>query len=125
MPLNKYIIENASKDLGSSFLRDFDDVEIYFSIMESNKPLSKGPMRVTDDVQLRLQIANLDIGRMAIFYTNKTDSRLTKKFGGMPLYRALKMIHELPDVDGILIQSDQDAWFALDKYGINKALNTI
>ncbi len=62
---------------------------------------------------------------MAIFYTSKADSRLTHKFAGMPLKRALKMIDELSDVDGLLIQSDQEAWFAIDKQGIKKTLNAI
>ncbi|MBI5656094.1 MAG: hypothetical protein HZC44_04415, partial [Geobacter sp.] len=120
MPLNTYIIENASKDMNSSFLQKFADVEIYFSIMESNKPLNNGPVQASGDFQLRLQTANLNIGRMAIFYTTKTDSRLTQKFAGMPLKRALKMVDELSDIDGILIQSDQEAWFAIDKRAIKK-----
>jgi len=125
MPLNTYIIENASKDMNSSFLQKFADIEIYFSIMESNKPLQNGSVQASANLQLRLQIANLDIGRMAIFYTTKADSRLTHKYAGMPLKRALKMIDELSDVDGLLIQSDQEAWFAIDKQGIKKTLDAI
>ena len=125
MPLNTYIVENASKEMNSSFLQKFADVEIYFSIMESNKPLHNGPIQSSGDLQFRLQTANLEIGRMAIFYTTKADSRLTQKFAGIPLKRALKMIDELPDVDGLLIQSDQEAWFAIDKRGIKKTLDAI
>lgn len=62
---------------------------------------------------------------MVIFYTTKADSRLTHKFAGMPLKCALKMIDELSDVDGLLIQSDQEAWFAIDKRGIKKTLDAI
>ncbi len=124
-PLNVVIIEDAKRATDGSFLRSFANVEIYFPIIASNKPLHTGPVQASGNLQLRLQIANLDIGRMAIFYTSKADSRLTHKFAGMPLKRALKMIDELSDVDGLLIQSDQEAWFAIDKQGIKKTLNAI
>ena len=124
-PLNVVIIEDAKRATDGLFLRRFADVKIYFPIIASNKPLLAVPFQASGNLQLRLQIANLDIGRMAIFYTTKNDSRLTHKFAGMPLKRALKMIDELSDVDGLLIQSDQEAWFAIDKRGIKKALNTI
>jgi len=62
---------------------------------------------------------------MLIFYTKKSDHRLSKKFGGMPLNRALKMVQEMNDVDGLLLQSDEDAWFAADKQAVNNVLRSM
>lgn len=125
MTLNRYIIENAGKVQDSRFLQEFDQTEVFFTISESNKPLPNGPMRASEDTSLRIQTADLDIGKMVIFYTNKLDHRLSKKFGGMPLNRALKMVQEMRDVDGILLQSDEDAWFSADKQAINNALRSL
>ena len=122
MSLNRYIIENAGKSQDSSFLREFGQSEVFFSILESNKPLPNGPMRTDQETKVRIQTASFDIGKMAIFYTKKSDHRLSKKFGGLPLYRAFKMILEMNDIDGILIQSDEDAWFAADKQAIKNVL---
>jgi hypothetical protein len=125
MTLNRYLIENAGKVQDSSFLQEFDQTEVFFTILESNKPLPNGPMRASEDTSLRIQTADLDIGKMVIFYTNKSDHRLSKKFGGIPLYRALKMVQEMNDVDGILLQSDEEAWFSADKQAINNVLRSV
>jgi hypothetical protein len=125
MTLNRYLIENAGKVQDSSFLQEFDQTEVFFTILESNKPLPNGPMRASEDTSLRIQTADLDIGKMVIFYTNKSDHRLSKKFGGMPLNRALKMVQEMRDVDGILLQSDEDAWFSADKQAINNVIRSM
>jgi ribosome-binding ATPase YchF (GTP1/OBG family) len=125
MTLNRYIIENADKVQDSSFLQEFDQTEVFFTILESNKPLPNGPMQASEDTSLRIQTADLDIGKMVIYYTNKSDDRLSKEFGGMPLNRALKMVQEMRDVDGILLQSDEDAWFSADKQAINNVLRSV
>ena len=125
MTLNRYIIENAGKVQDSSFLQEFDQAEVFFTILESNKPLPNGPMRASEDTSLRIQTADLDIGKMVVFYTNKSDHRLSNKFGGIPLYRALRMVQEMSDVDGILLQSDEEAWFSADKQAINNALRSL
>jgi hypothetical protein len=106
-------------------LHEFDQTEVFFTILESNKPLPNGPMRASEDTSLRIQTADLDIGKMLIFYTKKSDHRLSKKFGGMPLNRALKMVQEMNDVDGLLLQSDEDAWFAADKQAVNNVLRSM
>ena len=125
MTLNRYIIENAGKVEDSSFLHKFDQTEAFLTILESNKLLLNGPMRASEDTSLRTRTADLDIGKMLIFYTNRSDHRLSKKFGGMPLNRALKMVQEMNDVDGILLQSDEEAWFAADKQAVNNVLRTM
>lgn len=125
MTLNRYIIENAGKVEDSSFLHKFEQTELFFTILESNKPLPNGPMRASENTSLKIQTADLDIGKMVIFYTKKTDHRLSKKFGGMPLNRALKMVIKMDDVDGLLLQSDEEAWFAADKQAVNNVLRSM
>lgn len=122
MTLNNYIIEEAIKNQDASFLRKFDDTEVFFSIIEDDKQIPEGPVCASKETQLRIPVAHLDIGRRAVCYTSNDDHRLSNKFGGMPLYRALEMVCGLIDVDGILIQSDEDAWFSADKDAIKNIL---
>jgi hypothetical protein len=54
------------------------------------------------------------MGRMALFYTTKSDARLSQRFGGLPLIKAAEMVCDLPEIKGMCVQSDSDAWFAAD-----------
>jgi hypothetical protein len=111
MTLDEYIIESAVRGADESFLRKFSNAEIFFSIQSHDLSKLEGPIDVPAGADLRLQLAKLDIGQMGLFYASKSDSRLGEKFAGMPLARAVKMVCDLPSIDGMLIQSSSDAWF--------------
>ena len=115
MTLNEYIIANAHCGSDASFLREYSSVEVFFSIDAPHHRLKDGPLTASPNIELELEFAKLDIGRMALFYTSKQDVRLAKRFAGMPLIRAAEMICDMPNVDGMLIQSDQDAWLVARK----------
>lgn len=122
MDLNSYIVENTEKNGSISFLKKFGDTEVFFGIDDPATSLKDGPMSAPTGFQLQILTANLGIGRMALFFTDKTDKRLPNRFGGMPLLKAAEMVCDLPDVDGILIQSNQAAWFAADKRSLKSGL---
>ena len=122
MPLNEYIIANAGKINDASCLSRFDASEVYFSF-DSSDDLKGGPLDVSANIALKIRTANINIGYMALFYTSKNDSRLSNRFAGMPLIRAIEMVCNMPEVDGILIQSDGDAWFAVPKDTLMAFLN--
>lgn len=115
MTLNEYIIANADRGSNASFLREFGSADVFFTIDTPHDQLKDGPLTASPNVELKLEFAKLDIGRMALFYASKQDVRLTERFAGMPLIRAAEMVCGMPDVDGILIQSDRDTWFVAPK----------
>ena len=122
MTLNEFIIQNAERGGDGEFLRRFGSTEIFFSIEAPSENLKGGPLTSSPDVVLKMQMARLEIGNFALFYSSKNDARLSGKFGGMPLAKAVEMVCDLPGVDGMLIQSDGDAWFAADKQTISRLL---
>jgi hypothetical protein len=113
--LNEYIIANADRGGDEGFLRQFGSTELFFSIDVPNDQLKDGPLTMSSNVELNLQLAKLDIGRMALFYASKQDTRLSKRFAGIPLIRAAEIVCNARDLDGMLIQSDGDAWFVAKK----------
>ena len=122
MNLNEYIIENADRGGDESFLRRFSNVEVFFSLADSVAQLPDGLMQVAADAEIKLKVAILDIGRFGVFYASKDDDSLAGRFAGMPLIRAAQMVCDLPEVDGMLIQSDADAWFVAKKEALRKVI---
>lgn len=125
MTLNEYIIANAHQGGDEGFLREFCSTELFFCIDAPGDQLKDGKLAASHDVEIRLQVAKLDIGRMALFYASKRDTRLSQRFAGMPLARAAEMVCGMPEVDGMLIQSDSDAWFVARKDVLRNALGQI
>lgn len=64
---------------------------------------------------MRISMANVPEGRLALFFTTKNDPRRGPKFAGIPLIKALEMAQGMPEVDGLMIQSSGDGWIAMDK----------
>lgn len=125
MTLNEYIIENASRGADDSFFRRFNKAEVFFSLDLSTAAMTDGPMHMPADTGFRLQIAKLDIGRMGVFYTSKDDTRLGKKFAGLPLIRAAQIVCDSADIDGILLQGDGDAWFVARKEVLREVIGQV
>jgi hypothetical protein len=116
MTLNDYIIENVDKLTEENFIRNFANSEVFFPLTGHAAGLPVGDVLVGSDDQIRLQLADFDAGVMVVFYASKTDSRISgRRFAGMPLINAASMVCELPEVDGILLQSDSTAWIAVLK----------
>lgn len=115
MDLNEYIIENAARGGDDSFIRDFHKSEIFFAIDSIPEGLP-GNRILQSDMDIKLETATLPVGRMGLFYATKGDARLGQAYAGLPLLQAVDMIvDDMPDLDGMLIQSSGDAWFAIPK----------
>lgn len=123
MTLNEYIKENAGRAGSDSFLREFSSTELFFCIEAPRADLADGPLEASEGAEVRLQIAQLDSGRMALFYASRKDGRLSERFAGIPLIGAAEMICDRSDLDGILIQSDSDAWFVARKEALRNLLD--
>lgn len=123
--LNDYIIQNAGRGDGNEFLRKFGATEVFFSIESPDENLKDGPLLTSPDVDLKMQTAQLEIGRVAVFYTTKFDARLLQRFGGLPLIKAAEMVSNLSEIEGMLIQSDSDAWFVADKQALKQVVGQV
>lgn len=115
MTLNEYIIAHADQGGDADFLRSFGAVEVFFSIDAPGGQWKEGPLVVSADANLRMPVVKLGSDRMVLFYASKQDARLSEPFAGMPLMRAVEMVCSLSDADGMLIQSDTEAWVAVRK----------
>jgi len=125
MTLNEYIIKNASHGADDGFFRRFNNAEVFFSLDLSATAMPDGPVRMPSDTEFRLQIAKLDIGCMGVFYASKDDARLGKKFAGMPLIKAVQTVCNSADMDGILLQSNSDAWFVARKETLREVIGQV
>jgi hypothetical protein len=122
MNLNDHIIVNADKGGDERFLQTFAATDVFFSIVDPSDQLMDGPVTASPDVEIKVPLVRLDIGRMALFYTSRKDARLSERFAGLPLLRAAEMVCRMPEADGMLIQSDQDAWFVATKDALRSVL---
>lgn len=121
MDLNEYIIQNATRGGDDSFIREFHKSEIFFAIEAIPEGLT-GNRILQSDMDIKLETATLPVGRMGLFYATKGDQRMGAAYAGLPLLQAIDMIvDDMPDLDGMLIQSSSDAWFAIPK----KTLRTV
>jgi hypothetical protein len=112
--LSDYIISHANSTEGSDFLLNFLKTELFFSIPETSTGAA--------DSQMRIVIAKVELGKMAVFYTNRQDARLSNEFGGLPLVKAIEMVLKMPEADGLIIQSDDEAWFGADKNALKRLI---
>lgn len=65
---------------------------------------------------IQFPYTTIENNKMVMFYTSKDDQRLGKPFSGLMGNKALEMILEIEDIDGILLQSvTQQSWFAMTK----------
>lgn len=116
MELNEFIEDFGHQISDPKLLiKHFGNSEVYFPIDDPANEIPSGRLDVSPPTQLRMQMADLPVGRMAVFYASRKDERLGKKFGGMPLIRALEMVGKSDEVEGLAIQSEGGGWIAIKK----------
>lgn len=123
MALNDFVIANANKAGTENFLRTCGTEEIFFSIPEPQQGLKDGPLTVSQGAKMGVPIVQLEIGPVALFYTSRDDERLAERFAGMPLMRAAEMICKQPGVEGMLLQSSEDAWLVVPQEALRQLLS--
>jgi hypothetical protein len=124
--LNECIVQHADNGSDAMFLRQFAQVEVYLPIESYSGCLKDGPLTVSPGSILRSRTVQLEnAGCMILCYTHKKDARLfnaglSDKFGGMSLIKVAEMVCKAAEVDGLLIQSDGDAWFGANKLSLRQ-----
>jgi hypothetical protein len=119
---NEFIKEVAGRENNEDFLSDFAETELYFSIVSEHKNIPVGPLTTNLETSIKIRAVNLEGLKMALFFTSKGDSRLSSPFGGIKLTNAVKMVLKMPDIDGMLVQSDAEAWIAAENKALENAV---
>jgi hypothetical protein len=125
MTLSQYIIDNAKHIDSADFLSSFLNVDIFFSITMSSVELAGGPLITSPDIKIEIKTVQSSAGPVALFYTSASDDRLSHKFGGMPLIKAVEMTLTLPGVYGMLIQSEGDAWVVAGQESLKNVIGRL
>ncbi|MEC4592950.1 MULTISPECIES: hypothetical protein [Nitrospirillum] len=115
MNLNDIVADSRSWEDGASVLENFLREEIFFNITNANEFPKGGLSDAVRDGKAHMATAKLPDGQMAIFYTSKEDHRIKPPFCGISLREALQMTLLNGGVEGLLLQSDGDAWIAVQK----------
>jgi hypothetical protein len=119
---NEFIKAVAGHQNNDDFLSEFAEAELYFSIVSEHQGLTDGPLTTSLETALKIRAVNLEGMKMALFFTIKTDRRLSMPFGGMKLSNAVKMVLKMSDIDGMLVQSDTEAWIAAENKALENAV---
>lgn len=120
MKLNDAVIDTQNWQRDANILETFLDSEIFFKITSATPQLQNGPTTVAPGQEIKLQTAKLPDGPMALFYTTKDHPKLREGFAGLPLRAAINMVLKTPGVNGMLLQSDKDAWVVVMKEALVK-----
>ncbi len=92
------------------------DRELFVSIASSNIPLEDGRrLIVASDDSIQLRTGSLPNGMAcAVFYVDRSDSRLGPRYAAMTAREAFEMVSKTP-LDALLIQNAQDSWVAFPR----------
>ena len=118
--LNDAVLDTKNWEHDANILETFLDSEIFFKITNPIQQQQNGPMTISAGQEIKMQTAKLPDGPMALFYTTKDNPKLKDGVAGLPLRAAINMVLRNPGVNGMLIQSDQDAWVAVKKDALEK-----
>ncbi|MFP8968013.1 SseB family protein [Pokkaliibacter sp. CJK22405] len=114
----KNLIELTSKEN-----KNENYIEVISKFMKSEVFFNVGK---TEDGQTVLPyVKNKDNLKLALFYTEKENSKLNKPYAGMNGEKVFRMIARMNHLDGIVIENQDEYWVALQKETIVKALNII
>jgi hypothetical protein len=65
-----------------------------------------------------MRFANLNGEQFALFFTSRQDARLSGRIGGVSLEAAINIVLENSHVQGMLLQSNTEAWMAFRSEGL-------
>jgi hypothetical protein len=116
MNLNEVVISTKDWSNSMHIIEKFFDSEIFFELDKKFDSLGGQIIKASENIEIQMQYVTVNGGNFSLFYTTKENPRLTAgSIGGVPLVAAIEMILEVPEVDGLLLQSDADRWVAIKK----------
>jgi hypothetical protein len=126
----EHLIEAAATAKSNeSYFALFDalsGVELFFNVIPDKNLPSSGT--VVSGKEKRIHVPLQSVGeslKAMVFYSTNSNPVLNKPFAGIPWERALAMVSNMPDADGLVIQGSSNAWVAINRDTINKLLAVI
>ncbi len=116
MNLNDVVI--STKDWSNSVhvIENFFDSEVFFELDKKFDSMGGQIVEASENDEIQMQYVTVQDSNFSLFYTTKENPRLTAgSIGGVPLIAAIEMVLDVPEVDGLLLQSDADRWVAIKK----------
>lgn len=115
MNLDDLVTRGATAADAGDVLRRFQGVEVFFPLQDDVNVLGPVPSEAMAGIRIKLQTANLEAGKMALFYVSRDDARLGDRFAGIPLALAARAVCNERGMDGLLLQGSSDAWICFSK----------
>ena len=124
MSLNDVVIAGQNWSNSAQVLKEYYQDEIFFQLEDTLPSLPDGKVISSSEFQIQMQFVTIQGNNFSLFYTTKENTRLKKgQIGGVPLIAAIEMVFGVPSINGILLQSDKDAWVAIKKEELLNLLN--
>jgi hypothetical protein len=124
MILNDVVIAGQNWSNSAQVLKEYYQVEIFFRLDNTLPLLPDSQIIASSDYQIQMQFVKIQGNNFALFYITKENVRLEKgTIGGVPLIATMEMVLGVPTINGILLQSDKDAWIAIKKEELLNLLN--
>jgi len=126
--INKLIFDLAEHGARTNDVKElyrrFASMELFGKIVGASFPLKDGVKLVVAQGEiLTTQYTTLPGGqKMAQFFVDKSDARLLPEFFGMTAREAFEMVLKVVDVDGLMLYTPQDFWFAMLKAEVERVL---
>jgi hypothetical protein len=115
------IIEQASSSKSDedyqSFFNSIRRKELFFNLSNSDE------IKNSND---EIKVPTVSVGEnlnAVVFYTSPSDGRLGDKYAGIVWEKGLEMVSKMPSANGVIIQSESDAWIAIEKNKIEELLS--
>ena len=121
--LTQAAISNTREDSDNLF-KELRGQEVFFGVnLEKKADPRSGRER---EVAVSSPLLRLSSGQNAfMIYTSKEDPRLKKPFGGARWERALRMLMDMTDADGLILSSPNRSSIAVDKQNARRVLDLL
>ena len=115
------IIKKAADSKSDEDYKSFFNIvrrkELFFNLANSEQVES------SDD---ELKVSTVSVGEnlnAVVFYTSSKDDRLSDKYAGIVWEKGLEMVSQMPNANGVVIQSSSDAWIAIAQEKIDEIVS--
>ncbi len=121
---NDVVIAGQNWSNSAQVLKEYYQEEIFFRLDNTLPSLPDDQIIASSNYQIQMHFLKIQGNNFALFYTAKENVRLEKgTIGGVSLITTMEMVLGVPTINGILFQSDKDAWITIKKEELLNLLN--
>ena len=110
--LDGYIISSLHQLRNNSFLPQYAQAEVFFSLKASSENPDEPAL------PLQMEIVHSELGASVLLFTCATDSRLFAPFASLPLIKAVEMVRKIPQAQGLILQSSSTVCIQINQAGL-------